>query len=123
MQKGDDDLVAREDDEVGLLLPHHAPERLDDLLRVKQVIVVRVPLVAHLRPAAAPRATDLKAVHLMEHQPPAEAEDEESGRVGVGHERDVPRLLVYQPGQRVEVRKLPDVQPVPREGRVELQCL
>jgi hypothetical protein len=49
--------------------------------------------------------------------------DEEPGRVGVGHERDIARVLVYQPGQRVEVRKLPDMQPVPREGHVELQGL
>jgi hypothetical protein len=64
-------------DAVGLLLPHHTPEHLDHLLRVEQVEVVGVPLVAHLRPAAAPRAAHLKAVHLVERQPPAEAEDEE----------------------------------------------
>lgn len=53
----------------------------------------------------------------------AQTEHEQPCRVGIHQQRRVPRVLVIQPRERIEMRNGPDEEPVLIEGHIELDRL
>src|SRR5947209_7334466 len=122
-EKGNDHLVAREDDVLDVVLAHDLLQLVGDLFGVLQMVVLQVALVAHLRPAADLRAARLDVLHLVALQGLAATEDEQARAVRVGDEHGVARVLIHQARERVEVRLVVNVEAVILDRRGELDGL
>lgn len=122
-QHRNDDFISRQHDLLDAVVAHHPFQGVDEFLCVMQVVVFNVALVARLRPAADRTATDLGARHLIaSHRGPA-SEHEQARGVRVGNQRGVRGMLVSQPGERVQVRPIGDIQAMFLNWRVELHGL
>ncbi len=86
-------------------------------------LVIHVPLVARLRPAAHLGPVVGRVLHLGPVHRRAEREDEDPREPAVGHHGGIARVGVREPGQLVELRLVVDVEPVLAHGHVELHRL
>jgi hypothetical protein len=122
-QQRHDDVVTGEKDVFGTVLPHDPSERFHDVFRVMQVVVLDVPLVSHLRPAARVGARKLLALHVLPLDRAAAAEHEDARVVRVGKKDRVARVAVHDAGEWIKVRSVADGQAVPLDRRIELERL
>lgn len=122
-QHGNDHVISREHDPLDAVLAHYLFERVDEFLRVMQMIVLDMALVPRLRPAADRAPADFRPGDLTAaHRDPA-SEHEQPRRVCIGNERGVGGILVSQPGEWVQMRSIGDIQAMPLHRRVELHVL
>jgi hypothetical protein len=93
-------------------------QRIDDFLDVMQMKVVGAALITRLRPSAHRGAAGLFADDRLFALGFA-AKDKNPRLIGVEHHGRIARVVLYDPGQRIEVRDRADEQRVLRNRRVE----
>ncbi len=86
-------LVAGKHDVLNLLLAHHAIENFEYLFGMVLVIVLHMPLIACLRPAAGLGTAHLRALDAVFGDGAAQAEHEQASGVRVRDDRRVAREL------------------------------
>jgi hypothetical protein len=75
-----------------------------DLFGVLVVGVPHTPLVAGLRPSTDLDSMNFLAFHLLRADDVAEPEDEDARRVRIRKHRGVPRVLLIETGQMIQMR-------------------
>src|SRR3977135_3645744 len=83
--------------------------------------VVDAPLISSLRPASHLYSMDLLACHFFRLDCLAKAEDEDAGRVRIGHQDSVAGVFVIEPRQVIQVWLVVYVDPVLFDWRRQLQ--
>jgi hypothetical protein len=81
------------------------------------------PLVAGLRPPTDLNPMNFLSFHLLSIYGMAEPEDEDARCVGVGKHRSVPRVLLIETGQMIQVRLVVGVDAVVADRSRQLDCL
>jgi len=99
-----DHVVAGDDDGSDRFVADDAGERVDDFPGMVDVVVLRVPLVARLRPAAHLVPLGLDAFDLFAALQRVRGEHEDARRVRVCEQRCIAGIFADQSRQRVQVR-------------------
>ena len=118
-QQRQDHLVAGEQDRRDAFVADEPGERIRHLLRMLQVVVVDVALIARLRPAAHLVPAGLGSLDCGGLLDSVRRDDEQPRLAGVGDQHDEPGIAIDQMRERIEVRLIRNVQTVPIDGRGE----
>ena len=112
------DFGARHHDVLDVFFAHDLVKRLDDFLDVMQVEIVGATLIARLRPSALRSAAGLFADDGL-FALGCRAEDKNARLVGVEHHGRVSRVVLNQPGERIQMGDRADEQRVFVDGRLK----
>ena len=121
-QQRQNHLVACKDDVLHLVVADDPLERVDDFLRVLMAVIIDMPLIAALGPAALRRVRRLDAGHFLLVEPPPESEHEEPCCIRISDERSARAILIRQP-RPGGVRASPRAEPFLTNGaKVSRPC-
>ena len=117
LKKRNHNLISGKDDVTYFVFMDDLSQAFNDLFGVLVVRVPHAPMVAGLRPSTDLDAMNLIAFHLLRGNRLAKPEDEDTRGIRVRKHRGVPRLLLIEMGQMIQMRLVVGVDAVIADGR------
>jgi len=110
-------LIPGQDDVTDFVFADNLSQAFHDLFGVLLVRVPHTPLVPGLRPSTHLDSMDFLAFHLLRPDDMVEPEDEDTRRVRIRKHRGVPRVLLIETGQMIQMRLVRGIHAVFGNGR------